>query len=106
MKKVSIPSKCITFKTSKKYSFHGRSEQKFIDSFRNWVAKYPRALQIIEDKGFCDLIREINPRICDVSRRTILRRLNQKEIEIDSTIMETLENVYIVACTTDFWTDD
>ena len=81
------------------------SQKEFTDMCAKWIALDNRPMQIVEDKGFISVIESINPKIRPISRRAVLNRLNQLELEIDSKREAELCESKYVACTSDVWTD-
>ena len=58
------------------------SQTVYVTHCAEWIARDNRPLSVVEDIGFRNILRHIAPRIKNVSRQTVLRRLKTMEEKI------------------------
>ena len=95
----------LSFRGSSKFDKNGVQQKRFIDKCARWVAKNNRPISIVEDDGFCELIHAIAPKLHNVSRRTVLRRIEELLKDVDSSCEAALNDAKVVSVTSDVWTD-
>ena len=84
-----------------KYKTNNIVQKNFRDNVIKWIAKDIRPIKIVDDKGFRDMISDIDPKLTVPSRQSIVRDIKDLHMTKKKETKDMLKGIDYIACSTD-----